>query len=130
MMGWSFPENWPICNGQFQAFLVVQLKGAILQADGAKTVVARICDAIKAQIAKSVYPPGSRLPSSRFLAAELGVSRTTVTAAYDQLAAEGYLDKTGREGADPQGPEGGPASDGARCRTFFGTPVGLWEAAG
>jgi GntR family transcriptional regulator / MocR family aminotransferase len=83
--------------------LVVHLKVAILQADGAKTVVAQICDAIKAQIAKSVYPPGSRLPSSRFLAAELGVSRTTVTAAYDQLAAEGYLET--RQGARAQIPK-------------------------
>jgi GntR family transcriptional regulator / MocR family aminotransferase len=34
---------------------------------------------------------GARLPSSRGLAAELGVSRGVVTSAYDQLAAEGYL---------------------------------------
>lgn len=31
------------------------------------------------------------IPSSRALAAELGVSRTTVSAAYEQLAAEGYI---------------------------------------
>ncbi|MBO2451099.1 PLP-dependent aminotransferase family protein [Actinomadura barringtoniae] len=34
---------------------------------------------------------GSLLPSTRGLAADLGLSRGTVTAAYDQLAAEGYL---------------------------------------
>jgi GntR family transcriptional regulator/MocR family aminotransferase len=34
---------------------------------------------------------GARLPSSRALAVELGVSRGVVTVAYDQLAAEGYL---------------------------------------
>jgi GntR family transcriptional regulator / MocR family aminotransferase len=34
---------------------------------------------------------GARLPSSRALAAELGISRGVVTAAYDQLAAQGYL---------------------------------------
>lgn len=39
----------------------------------------------------------SRLPASRVLAAELGVSRATVIAAYDQLAAEGYIE--GRRGA-------------------------------
>src|SRR5215211_3359036 len=33
----------------------------------------------------------ARLPSSRGLAAELGVSRGVVTSAYEQLAAEGYL---------------------------------------
>ncbi len=36
--------------------------------------------------------PGSRLPASRTLAQDLGVSRTTVIAAYDRLAAEGLID--------------------------------------
>ena len=40
---------------------------------------------------------GAALPSSRGLAAELGVSRGVVTSAYDQLAAEGYLQT--RQGA-------------------------------
>ena len=40
---------------------------------------------------------GARLPSSRGLAAELGISRGVVTSVYDQLAAEGYLDT--RQGA-------------------------------
>ncbi|MGX7704237.1 MocR-like pyridoxine biosynthesis transcription factor PdxR [Methylobacterium sp. Gmos1] len=53
---------------------------------------ARIGAGLKAQIAAGVYPPGAPLPSTRALAAELGVSRTTVTAAYDQLIAEGYLE--------------------------------------
>ena len=35
--------------------------------------------------------PETRLPSTRALAAELGLSRGTVSAAYDQLVAEGYL---------------------------------------
>jgi DNA-binding transcriptional MocR family regulator len=83
---------------------LVQLTLAISQPDGAKTVVSRISETIKAQIAEGVYPPGSRLPSSRALAADLGVSRTTVTAAYEQLAAEGYLEA--RQGARPQVPIG------------------------
>jgi GntR family transcriptional regulator/MocR family aminotransferase len=40
---------------------------------------------------------GERLPSSRALAAALGVSRTVVTAAYTQLFAEGWLE--GRHGS-------------------------------
>lgn len=40
---------------------------------------------------------GSRLPSSRALAAELGISRGVVSEAYGQLAAEGYL--LARQGA-------------------------------
>jgi GntR family transcriptional regulator/MocR family aminotransferase len=35
---------------------------------------------------------GAPMPSSRGLAAELGVSRGVVTSAYDQLAAEGYVE--------------------------------------
>lgn len=39
---------------------------------------------------------GMRLPSTRSLAADLGVSRNTILAAFEQLCAEGYLDtKTG-----------------------------------
>lgn len=41
--------------------------------------------------------PGTQLPSSRELAADLGVSRGLVTDAYAQLTAEGYL--TGRRGS-------------------------------
>lgn len=40
---------------------------------------------------------GMRLPSSRALAAELGVSRTTVLIAFDQLISEGYI--TGMRGS-------------------------------
>ena len=44
--------------------------------------------------------PGTRLPATRRLAAELGVSRGTAKAAYDQLVAEGYL--TARQGSGTQ----------------------------
>jgi GntR family transcriptional regulator/MocR family aminotransferase len=42
-------------------------------------------------------PAGTRLPSSRVLAVELGISRGVVTSAYEQLTAEGYLET--RQGA-------------------------------
>jgi GntR family transcriptional regulator/MocR family aminotransferase len=41
--------------------------------------------------------PGARLPASRALAGQLGLSRTAIVAAYEQLLAEGYA--TGRVGA-------------------------------
>jgi GntR family transcriptional regulator / MocR family aminotransferase len=41
--------------------------------------------------------PGTRLPSSRMLARDLGLARNTVAAAYGQLVAEGWLE--GRQGA-------------------------------
>ncbi len=42
-------------------------------------------------------PAGSKVPSSRLLAAELGIARNTVTQVYEQLALEGYVTSaTGR----------------------------------
>jgi GntR family transcriptional regulator / MocR family aminotransferase len=38
------------------------------------------------------FRPAERVPSTRELSAELAVSRSTVTVAYDQLIAEGYLE--------------------------------------
>jgi GntR family transcriptional regulator/MocR family aminotransferase len=48
---------------------------------------ARLRDSIRAGRLR----PGVRLPSSRALGAELGVSRRLVVEAYEQLAAEGYV---------------------------------------
>ncbi len=48
-------------------------------------------------ILQGVVKPGTRLPSSRLLATDLGISRNTVLSAFDQLMAEGYI--TSRVGA-------------------------------
>lgn len=44
------------------------------------------------------FRPGQRMPSSRGLAAHLGVSRITVTLAYGDLVASDYLTSSGRSG--------------------------------
>ncbi|SAK80429.1 GntR family transcriptional regulator [Caballeronia calidae] len=59
--------------------------------DGAAGTGRRIYDLLRAQIADGTLPAGATVPSTRALAAELGVSRTTVTSAYEQLAAEGFI---------------------------------------
>jgi GntR family transcriptional regulator/MocR family aminotransferase len=46
---------------------------------------------LREQIRSGRLPAGARLPSTRSLADELGVSRGVVTESYGQLAAEGYL---------------------------------------
>lgn len=51
----------------------------------------RIYARLRAQIEEGTLAAGTRLVSTRAMAAELGVSRTTVTAAYEQLAAEGFV---------------------------------------
>jgi GntR family transcriptional regulator / MocR family aminotransferase len=53
--------------------------------------------ALRDAIRSGRLAPGSRLPSSRALAADLGISRGTVSAAFDQLVAEGFL--TARQGS-------------------------------
>jgi GntR family transcriptional regulator/MocR family aminotransferase len=59
---------------------------------------------LRAAIRDGRLAAGARLPSTRGLAAELGVSRGVVTSAYDQLAAEGYLET--RQGAPVRVAEG------------------------
>ncbi len=54
----------------------------------------QLYDQLCALILAGRLPPGIRLPSSRTLAADHGVSRNTVVSAYDQLLAEGYVSGT------------------------------------
>lgn len=57
----------------------------------------RLAAAIRAAIRRGRLPFGAALPPSRTLAADLRVSRWTVTQAYGQLITQGYL--TGRTGS-------------------------------
>lgn len=52
----------------------------------------QLYDAIRSAIVSGKLPAGARLPSSRTLASETGVSRVTVGVAFDQLRAEGYVE--------------------------------------
>ncbi|XDS42205.1 winged helix-turn-helix domain-containing protein [Corynebacterium pseudotuberculosis] len=51
----------------------------------------QITSHIRSLVSQKIIAPGDHIPSSRSLAAQLGVSRGTVLAAYEQLSAEGYL---------------------------------------
>ena len=52
----------------------------------------RIAEALRVAIQAGQAKPGEKLPSSRVLAEMLGVHRHTVTAAMDELVAEGWLE--------------------------------------
>lgn len=52
----------------------------------------QVYGSLRAAILEGRLGPGARLPSSRALAATLGLARNTVTGAYEQLLAEGYLE--------------------------------------
>src|SRR5580693_4117371 len=69
----------------------------VLDRGGAVPMVVQITAQLRAAVAGSRLRAGERLPSSRALAASLGVSRTVVTNAYLQLFAEGWLE--GRHGS-------------------------------
>jgi GntR family transcriptional regulator/MocR family aminotransferase len=96
---------------------------------GRKNAARQICDALTSQIMSGVYGPGAHLPSTRALAVELGVSRTTVTAAYEQLLAEGFLDT--RQGAKTRVAQTlariNRRRSGARTRGQYGCPAMVGE---
>ncbi|WP_407147523.1 PLP-dependent aminotransferase family protein [Bradyrhizobium sp. ORS 86] len=62
-----------------------------LSRQDAAGLVAQLTHQLRVLISSGRIRSGAVLPSSRQLAAELDVSRNTVTHAYEQLAAEGYL---------------------------------------
>ncbi|WP_329441316.1 PLP-dependent aminotransferase family protein [Streptomyces canus] len=56
-----------------------------------------LTDALREAVRTGRLAPGTRLPSSRALAADLGIARNTVADAYADLVAEGWL--TARQGS-------------------------------
>ncbi|MDX6738591.1 PLP-dependent aminotransferase family protein [Actinocorallia sp. A-T 12471] len=54
-------------------------------------LAAQLAAGLRAAVREGRLAGGARLPSSRSLAADLGVSRGVVVAAYEQLVAEGFL---------------------------------------
>ncbi|RNF84133.1 PLP-dependent aminotransferase family protein [Montanilutibacter psychrotolerans] len=65
--------------------------------DGRGTLNGQLIRALKGAVLAGRIAAGTRLPATRMLARDLGVSRNTVLAAYEQLRAEGFLD--GRVGS-------------------------------
>jgi GntR family transcriptional regulator/MocR family aminotransferase len=57
-----------------------------------ETTSHRIYELIRSRVDSGAMLPGEKLPSTRALAADLGVSRSTVVVIFEQLAAEGYIE--------------------------------------
>ncbi len=55
------------------------------------TLHRQVYQALRSAIVEGQLCAGARLPGTRVLADDLGVSRTTIVTAYEQLKAEGYL---------------------------------------
>src|SRR5579864_2187830 len=64
----------------------------------AKPLHRQIYDAYRTTIAGRNLRPGEKVPSSRDLALQLGISRLPVLSAYGQLLAEGYLESRSGSG--------------------------------
>jgi GntR family transcriptional regulator / MocR family aminotransferase len=65
--------------------------------DPNRAIYRQIYERLREGIVTGEFLPGTRLPSTRALAIELGVSRRTALVAYEQLLAEGYV--VGRVGS-------------------------------
>ncbi|GIL36132.1 GntR family transcriptional regulator [Phycicoccus sp. DTK01] len=68
-------------------------------ADSSAPLRHRVADAVVDALRSGRLRPGDTLPSTRTLAASLGVSRGPVVAAYDELAAAGFLVSRAGSGA-------------------------------
>ena len=63
-----------------------------LDTEGGKHLYVQIYEYIKSEIRGGRLLQGEKLPSTRILAENLLVSRSTVDLAYEQLVSEGYLE--------------------------------------
>ena len=103
--------------------------------DKSGVLYVRLYQRMRALILQGAWPPGTRLPSSRRLAEDLGVSRNTASLALDQLLADGWIETRSRAGtyvsselqvlARP--PQSGPIG---RDRSFARPPVPFEMAHG
>ncbi len=95
-----------------------------LKLDGDGPLYHQVYRALRAAILSRHFAPGARLPSTRSLASDLGVSRNVVMLAYDQLLGEGYAQA--RRGSGTVVP---PALPGDWASTPTGARPGRIRAA-
>ena len=69
----------------------------VIDRDTGQPIGEQLVDGLRRGILGGALRPGDPMPSTRALAGELGVSRSSVVGAYEQLAGEGYLEM--RQGA-------------------------------
>ncbi|MFA5123539.1 PLP-dependent aminotransferase family protein [Zavarzinia sp.] len=72
--------------------------GRGLDRSGAAPLAQQVYEAIRAAVLSGRLAPGDRLPASRAAADLLAVGRNTVTAAYERLAADGFVEAKGAAG--------------------------------
>ncbi|MGA0587065.1 PLP-dependent aminotransferase family protein [Dyella sp. KRB-257] len=75
----------------------------LLKLDGGEPLYVQVYRALSRAIEDGRFPPSTRLPGTRTLARELGVSRTVVLQAYEQLESEGVIAGSPGSGTFVQG---------------------------
>ncbi len=102
------------------------LPGLTLAPHRDRPLARQLAAALRESILTGQLRPGARLPSTRLLAGELGVSRNTVLEAYAELLAEGYLEGQVGSGTfvSPLLPDEGTRRDGRPQDADRRPPVG------
>src|SRR5258705_12601949 len=102
-----------------------------LRLDGDGTLHRQLYRALRAAVLNGRLRAGERLPSTRALARELGLSRNTVLQACEQLLSDGYAEARERAGTFVVEalPGPGPSKRAARAEAETGRPPRL-SAAG
>src|ERR1700736_2844697 len=86
------PETWAKDSGDAAGARSAELGGVDLHLELSGTRVrAGLESALRDAVRAGRLRPGTRLPSSRALAADLGIARNTVAEVYSQLVADGWL---------------------------------------
>jgi GntR family transcriptional regulator/MocR family aminotransferase len=116
----------------------------VLRPETETPLYVQIREGLKQEIASGALKPGARLPSSRQLARDLGVSRITATNAYAELEAEGVVEMRAGSGTfvlppgpvfplprrDPREQAAGDGRDGAAevpPEAELAAPVPSWQ---
>lgn len=77
---------------------------------GSQPLYVRIAEAIRRDVLRGRLASGRKLPGARTLAARLGVHRNTVTAAFDELEQQGWVETRPARGRFVAGVPSAPAS--------------------
>src|SRR3984957_12775438 len=72
---------------------------AALQTKRREATYLEVSRTLEEKVRNGLYPPGSRLPPQRDLAAELGINVSTVSRAYKELQARGLIVASKRRGS-------------------------------
>ncbi|SFC70846.1 transcriptional regulator, GntR family [Polaromonas sp. OV174] len=86
-------------------------------------VSTQLCVALREMILTGGFAPGDRLPASRTLARDLGVSRTTVVEVFSRLTAEGLIESATGSGTFVSAVLGGDRPMPSRAKVAASEPL-------